>query len=204
MELKSRMKILITSLLMIFTVGCSTLSRQEFHRSYDLSFSTPIANSASVKVSVGSRSSGQDTRLMTAGDVYVSVPTGNSGPSYSDTDKRNFGKRLTNLLVEINAFKQTDYIATPDYVLSSSKVASQPTVLIVRLNDVYMGGDGWPTDIDATVTLKKDGKVLFEKSYTSSSGLLGIGGCFDCYPQDIAEKKLTKAFLNDLLNWHER
>lgn len=179
----------------LILAGCSTMPREEFNRAYDITLPNKISDSVVIQIQANNNIAGSSTSMMPVGNLFINVPTGEKGPYYNLARFNRYGNRLASLLTQINAFKKSEYQQTP------SEDNSESVLLLVRFNSTYMGGDGWPTNLDATFILQKDKKTIFEKSYKTSSGI--SGGCWDCYPDEIAEKKLNTKFFEDLSIWQK-
>jgi hypothetical protein len=182
--------------------GCSTLSRKDYVSDYNTFFVKPIGDSVDIKASIINNNSSQGSTMMLVGNTYVMVPNGRSGARYTSGNQKEYLEILKTAVVEINAFKKAEYTFAPNYLRDKKHKPQNGYQLVVRFDNVYMASDGWPTEIEATMTITQDGKIIFEKSYDIGSGIMGLGGgCMDCFPTDVVHKKLNKALFNDLNQW---
>lgn len=172
------------------------MPRDEYNTTYDTHVDRKIGQSIAVSVLSKNAVAGSKTTMLGVGNAFIMVPTGGRGPSYDAKEAEEYAQRLAGLLVSIGAFSSAR-LSPPQ-----SEAQGDGHVLSITFNKTYMGGDGWPTELDATFQLSQSGIVVFEKRYEASSGI--SGGCWDCFPDDIAEKKMTKQFFADLKAWAEK
>jgi len=171
--------------------GC-TATREEYISEYKSPITNKVKDSIVVRTSGGVVNSGSQSTMMSAGNnVFINVSTGKKGPSFALAEREAYGVQLAELLRGFKAYESVKYIHEDE------RADSAEAILDVKFDKTYVGGDGWPTELDVTISIIKNGRKLFSKNYKSSSGALG-GGCWSCFPADVASKKLNEKFFVDL------
>jgi hypothetical protein len=168
------------------------MPREEYLSSYKIPVTVISDNSVVITTVAGEVRGAGKTRMMGAGsNVFVNVPTGEEGPTFDEGSRYMYGLQLAKLLNEFKVFLSVVY--SPE----GKHTTWADMEIRVIFNETYVGGDGWPTELDVTVNILQKKKIVFTKNYTASSGSFG-GGCWSCFPTDVATKTLNEKLFKDL------
>jgi hypothetical protein len=184
------LKYICSIFIAINIVGCSSGPIKAIPSPSEYSFDVKGRPSVKVITIGGENRSGYTTSMISAGGLFLALPTGNKVKPMDAKTRVAIAKNMIEILAYHNVFTSIEYVG------DGAPIPDDDYILL-NFIDTFVGEDGWPLTIKIQYIYKSGGNIVLDKTYEGSATLADLG-CGNCLPDYIAVSELHSQFFSEL------